>query len=424
MRGYDVDSVMLFEDDRYKNDEYLSAFFAKKGVPLLSLPPPPARDGVAHEDEQVMAAYYENVSKLEAMEELVSSSSKRHEDRIERLESMASRAHTYIWYPFTQHRDVSSASIMTIDSACGDFFQTYQPNASETTIDVAKPGDCKGTETSINPRLIQPTFDGSASWWTQGLGHAHPALTLSAAYAAGRYGHVMFAGAVHEPAVSLAELLLRNLDNPRLQKVFYSDNGSTGMEIAAKMALRATCVRYGWDGSREDVGIVGLQGSYHGDTIGAMDCSEPSTFNEKVAWYRGRGYWFDFPKVKMANGAWVVEPPPGMENELGPRTAFSSLGEIFNVERREKCVTGDRYRRYIKSTLERLVWDEGKRFGALMMEPMMLGAGGMILVYVWNVSSEDIFRTNIVQTATHYSSVLLFKLSERTRISSPTLPMR
>jgi len=382
MRGYDVDSVMLFEDDRYKNDEYLSAFFARKGIPLLSLPPPPERNHIIDDDERAMAAYYDDVSKLEVVHELVSSSSMRHTTRIERLQSMASRAHTNIWYPFTQHRDVSSATIMTIDSAYGDFFQTYNPSASEMPVDTAKPADCNESETLSTLPLVRPTFDGSASWWTQGVGHANPALSLSAAYAAGRYGHVMFAGAIHEPAISLAELLLQNLDNPKLQKVFYSDNGSTGMEVAIKMGLRATCVRYGWDAPREDVGILGLKGSYHGDTIGAMDCSEPSTFNQNVEWYRGRGYWFDYPTVKMTGGAWVVESPPGLEDELGPRTAFSSLGEVFNLESRERGASGDRYRRYIKSVLERLVWDEGKRFGALMMEPLILGAGGMIFVCV------------------------------------------
>ena len=81
----------------------------------------------------------------------------------------------------------------------------------------------------------------------------------------------MFAGQVHEPAISLAEKLLENLRNPRLKRVFYSDNGSTGMEVATKMALTAACQRYKWDVPNGEVGILGLRGSYHGDTVGAMD---------------------------------------------------------------------------------------------------------------------------------------------------------
>jgi hypothetical protein len=52
--------------------------------------------------------------------------------------------------------------------------------------------------------------------------------------------------------------------------------------------------------------------SYHGDTIGAMDASEPCVFNAKVDWYRGRGFWFDYPTFKLREGRWVVEPPKGM----------------------------------------------------------------------------------------------------------------
>jgi dethiobiotin synthetase/adenosylmethionine--8-amino-7-oxononanoate aminotransferase len=182
----------------------------------------------------------------------------------------------------------------------------------------------------------------------------------------------MFAGQIHEPAIALAENLLQNLQNPRLKRVFYSDNGSTGMEVATKMALSATCQRYKWDVSNGEIGILGLKGSYHGDTIGAMDCSEPSTFNAKVHWYQGRGYWFDFPQVKMANSGWVVQPPAGMEEIFGRVSAFSSLSEIFDLKARYESGTGQRYREHVKKTLERLVFEEGKTFGALIMEVWVL----------------------------------------------------
>lgn len=364
IRGYDIDSVLLFENAQYQNHEYLGEFFGKHGIPTVALPPPPPRRDALHEDEQAMNEYYEVTSNIDVVLQVIGSSAARHQARIEDLESMAERAHEKIWYPFTQHQDLSSASIMTIDSAYKDDFQLYKTVASETT------------NTSS---LIQPTFDGSASWWTQGIGHGDPTLSLSAAYAAGRYGHVMFAGGIHEPAISLAELLLKHLANPRLKKVFYSDNGSTGIEVALKMALRAACVRYGWDVGRKDLGILGLKGSYHGDTIGAMDCSEPSTFNEKVEWYHGRGYWFDFPKVMMVKGQWVVQSPPGMDEELGTSTTFPTLAEVFDVESRKESTAAHKYKKYVTATLERLVHKEGRTFGALMFEPVILGAGGMIL---------------------------------------------
>jgi len=149
------------------------------------------------------------------------------------------------------------------------------------------------------------------------------------------------------------------------------------MEVAVKMALKAASQRYGWDSS-EQVEILGLKGSYHGDTIGTMDCSEPSTYNKKVEWYTGRGHWFDFPTVKMRNGKWIIEAPSpeaGMETAFGPTREFNSLDEIFALENR-----GDdakRYEKFILRTLQALT-AEGRKFGALIMEPVILGAGGML----------------------------------------------
>jgi bifunctional dethiobiotin synthetase / adenosylmethionine---8-amino-7-oxononanoate aminotransferase len=358
IRGYDLDTVLQFEDGKYRNHTYLQEFFEKKGISSLSLPPPPPRGQTEEEDQEMMSEYYEEMSNLDKVEEAVITLAERHAKRIENLEGMSTRANSKIWYPFTQHREVSPQSIMTIDSASGDFFQTYNTSSKDGT--------------------LVPTFDGSASWWTQGLGHGNPELSLAAAYAAGRYGHVMFAGTIHEPALQLAESLLHHLNNPRLSKVFYSDNGSTGVEVAVKMALTASFERYKWDVPKEEIGIIGLKGSYHGDTIGAMDASEPSVYNERVHWYKGRGYWFDFPQVKMVKGKWIVEPPKGMESEFGEVTEFASLAEILDIHARLGSSAGRKYSKHIEETLDRLINKEHKIFGALVMEPVILGAGGML----------------------------------------------
>ena len=150
------------------------------------------------------------------------------------------------------------------------------------------------------------------------------------------------------------------------------------MEVAVKMALTASSERYKWDVPKEEVGVIGLKGSYHGDTIGAMDASEPSTFNERVHWYKGRGYWFDFPQVKMVRGRWIVDPPKGMEGQFGKVAEFASLAEIFDIHARLGSSTGRKYSNYIEETLDRLINKEGKVFGALVMEPVILGAGGML----------------------------------------------
>lgn len=396
LRGYDVESVVLFRNSYYKNDEFLSDYFGKMNIPVFSFPAPPDRPESNHEssvfdDMTAMSSYYESAAGKENAGTMISLLSHRHNERLRRLDSMSSRASDVIWYPFTQHQGIESKDITVIDSAHGDYFQAYKEparhHAEEEKVST-------GNKDSLVPqqedsRVIQSKFDGSASWWTQGLGHGNPTLSLSAAYAAGRYGHVMFAGAIHEPALSLAELLVKNTGNPRLQKVFYSDNGSTGMEVAIKMGLRAACARYGWDANEQEVGIIGLQGSYHGDTIGVMDCSEPSTFNQKVEWYRGRGYWFDFPQVKLVKGVWTVDVPDSLKSALGESTQFSNLNEIFDLNLRKEQGGGDRYEQYVKSTLEDLVLKQGKKFGAVMLEPVLLGAGGMIFVYVLSHREES-----------------------------------
>ena len=370
LRGYDVQSVLLFHDNYYQNHEYLKDFFTKKDILLLTLPPPPPKperedvDSLAR-DEEALTAYYAGVAGRSEILELLEQLSSKNSERIDRLESMAGRAYDMIWYPFTQHHDITAEDITVIDSAYGDYFQTYQRNNSEK---------------------LRPAFDGSASWWTQGLGHGNADLSLSAAYAAGRYGHVMFAGAIHEPGLKLADSLLKKLDNPRFQKVFYTDNGSTGMEVAVKMGLRASCQRYGWNASEEQIDILGLKGSYHGDTIGVMDCSEPSTFNQKVEWYQGRGFWFDFPQVRMSQGRWKVEVPESQLPFLGSGLEFASLSDVFDLGVRWESDTARRYEEYIKNTIQSAVDKQQRKFGALIIEPVILGAGGMFL---WLVNAHD-----------------------------------
>lgn len=363
LRGYDVEGVLLFRDAVYENYRYLTDYFGDNyGIPVEAVAEPPRRYEDKKAERDSMTEYYTEASGQKTVHNILTRLDKRHESRIARLEEMPAKAHGHIWYPFTQQKGLTPDRITAIDSAYGDHFQTLksQPSSSPQT------------------NLLRPSFDGSASWWTQGLGHANPKLTLAAAYAAGRYGHVMFAEAVHEPALALAETLLQNIQNPRLSRVFFSDNGSTGCEVAVKMALRAARTRYGW-GPDAKLGILGLKGSYHGDTIGAMDCAEPCTFNENVEWYEGKGFWFDYPTVNCTEGKWVVDVPEGLKTELGSGEEFTGVADVFNVEAREQHDSCRKYEAYIEKTLETLQ-KQGRKFGALMMEPVILGAGGMIFV--------------------------------------------
>ncbi|ODH46183.1 dethiobiotin synthase [Paracoccidioides brasiliensis] len=405
LRGYDIDAVAVLEDNYYQNHEYLEDFFAsKKSIPVLVFSQPPEKkltsNGYpAENDEEAMSKYYERqVEKLvtenhSPLSGFLDGLSEKHHSRISELEAMPSKAHSSLWYPFTQHKSITSGDIMVIDSAYGDCFQTLKGNStnlcSNSTTSNITPAQ---TDT---PNLLRPTFDGSASWWTQCLGHGNPELSLEAAYAAGRYGHVIFPSAVHKPALSLAEALIKMMDNPRLTRVFYSDNGSTGMEVAVKMALRAACKRYQWDSSKDDIEILGLRGSYHGDTIGTMDLSEPSIYNKRVEWYRGRGHWFDFPTVKMVRGRWIVQTPAGLKEALGPDAEFSTLQSIFDLDQRRSSEASGRYKIYIKKIIENLTLRDGRKFGALIMEPVILGAGGMLFVDpLFQQSMVDVVREN------------------------------
>lgn len=380
LRGYDIAAVICFDDKgKYQNADYLQKYFQEKDIRAYTLPWIPEMEGYSQKKErEAMKDYYKTQSLTKPMYDLAKSIFKQHEERLSTMDELAARTRKVIWHPFTQHKHTTNTDdILVFDSAYGDYFQTKHTPTSLAGLSQNQ----KSQDVTDNP-VFYPAFDGSASWWTQGLGHGNPRLSLAAAYAAGRYGHVMFAGATHEPAVKLAETLLKGMRNPRLEKCFYTDDGSTAAEVGIKMALRATCKRYDWDGSSEQIGILGLKGSYHGDTIGAMDASEPNVFNEKTDWYRGRGYWFDFPTVKMKMGEWVVEAPPGMMEELGAPELFPHLDDVFNFDERGEG-KGRRwwlYERYIRNKLDDLVKKQGKKFGALVMEPILLGAGGMIFV--------------------------------------------
>ncbi|KAF9765267.1 hypothetical protein IL306_002460, partial [Fusarium sp. DS 682] len=142
--------------------------------------------------------------------------------------------------------------------------------------------------------------------------------------------------------------------------------------------LRASRKRYGW-AAKDKIEILGLKGSYHGDTIGTMDCSEPSVFNEKVEWYQRKGFWFDFPSVWMRNGRWIIDIPESLGEHFCSSQDFDKLSDVFDMAVSEKQGTHEAYKMYFRQVLERLN-RQGHKFGALMLEPIVLGAGGMILV--------------------------------------------
>jgi adenosylmethionine-8-amino-7-oxononanoate aminotransferase len=116
-------------------------------------------------------------------------------------------------------------------------------------------------------------IDAISSWWTILHGHRDPELMAALARAQEQIDHVQFAGLTHEPAVVLAELLLKSAPWQG-GKVFYSDNGSTAVEVALKMAYQFWYHR----GEPQRTLFVGFENGYHGDTFGAMAASRDPVF--------------------------------------------------------------------------------------------------------------------------------------------------
>jgi len=115
-------------------------------------------------------------------------------------------------------------------------------------------------------------IDAVSSWWVNIHGHAHPHIAQKVSEQLNVLEHVIFAGFTHEPAVLLAERLLPLLPGKQA-KVFYTDNGSTAVEVALKM-----CLQY-WDNKQTPkTKILAFKNAYHGDTFGAMSVSGRSIF--------------------------------------------------------------------------------------------------------------------------------------------------
>jgi adenosylmethionine-8-amino-7-oxononanoate aminotransferase len=115
-------------------------------------------------------------------------------------------------------------------------------------------------------------IDAISSWWVNLHGHCNPHIAQAIAEQASVLEHVMFAGFSHEPAIELAENLLSILPDNQ-NKVFYSDNGSTSVEVALKMALQ-----YWHNQAKDKTKIIALDGGYHGDTFGAMSVGARGDF--------------------------------------------------------------------------------------------------------------------------------------------------
>jgi adenosylmethionine-8-amino-7-oxononanoate aminotransferase len=130
----------------------------------------------------------------------------------------------------------------------------------------------RGEGTCLYDENGKKYIDAVSSWWTNIHGHSHPYIAQKVAEQLKKLEHVIFAGFTHEGAVELAERLLAILpDNQK--KAFYSDNGSTAVEVAMKM-----CLQYWHNKGENRTKIIAFKNAYHGDTFGAMAVSGRSAF--------------------------------------------------------------------------------------------------------------------------------------------------
>lgn len=182
--------------------------------------------------------------------------------------------------------------------------------------------------------------DAISSWWVNLHGHGNPRIAAAIAEQARKLEHVILAGFTHEAAEELAAQLSKWL--PReLTHMFFSDDGSTAVEVALKLA-----VQHFQNLSRpEKIEIVALAHGYHGDTAGAMSVSDESPFTQP---FRAMRY-----PVHRVNSAYCYKCPVGLKRES------------CDIE----CA----------QQLEVLLAERGERIAAVIVEPLLQGAGGMIV---------------------------------------------
>jgi len=183
-------------------------------------------------------------------------------------------------------------------------------------------------------------LDAISSWWVNLHGHANPRIAAAIAAQAQKLEHVILAGFTHDAAEELASRL-GNWVPPPLTQMFFSDDGSTAVEVAMKLAVQ----HFSNQGRPQKKEIVALAHGYHGDTAGAMSASDDSPFTEP---FRG----MRFP-VHRVHSAYCYRCPVGLKRES------------CHIQ----CV----------QQLETLLGERKEQIAAVIVEPLLQAAGGMIV---------------------------------------------
>lgn len=183
-------------------------------------------------------------------------------------------------------------------------------------------------------------YDTISSWWCNIHGHNHPVVMKAIREQTKKIDHVLFAGFTHSGAIELAEKLVE-ITPVGLDRVFYSDNGSTAVEIAMKMSYQY------WQniGIEGKIKFVSLDCGYHGDTIGAMSVSGVDAFNKRFMPLFIETY--KVPTPYLYQSEWQEDMEGSLEKFIKP--------------------------------LKKLLAEKNDEISAMILEPMVLGAGGMII---------------------------------------------
>jgi len=232
----------------------------------------------------------------------------------------------YLWHPFTQQAEWAGRDPIIIESGRGVWLR-----------------DIKGR------RLL----DGNSSLWVNVWGHNHPVLNRAIRQQLSKIAHSTFLGLTHEPAIRLAKKLIE-IAPGGLSRVFYSDNGSTAVEVALKMAYQ-----YWQLVSRETkkTKFVSLKEGYHGDTIGSVSVGGVDLFHERFRKLLFKGY--------------TVRPPSPypLPEGRGPTASEGSRPSPFRekVGRRGDPDEG----------IDVILRKHHREIAAVVMEPLVQGASGI-----------------------------------------------
>lgn len=212
--------------------------------------------------------------------------------------NLSERDLQYNWHPYTQHK-------------------TAQPHIAITKGEGALLWDENGKE----------YIDAIASWWVNPYGHSNRFIADAIYKQLTTLEHVLFGGFTHEPAVQVAEKLMQLLPNNQ-QKLFYSDNGSTAVEIAIKVALQ-----FFYNKGERRTKIIAFENAFHGDTFAAMAASGISFFTEAF-----KGSLLEVVRIPV--------PTPGHEAE-----SYEALERLLKTN----------------------------EFAGFIFEPLVQGAAGMVM---------------------------------------------